>query len=50
MGNVVQQMAFFFNELLQLRRHFVKLDAEVGEFVFAVVQLLRYAGVEFACR
>ena len=43
-------MAFFFNELLQLRRHFVKLDAEVGEFVFAVIQLLRYAGVKFACR
>ena len=47
-GNVVQQVAFFGNELLELRRHFVKLDAEVGEFVFAVVQLLRHARVQLA--
>ena len=48
MRNVVQQVSFAFHQLLQLRRHFVELHAQIGQFVFTVVQLLRYARIQFA--
>ena len=47
-GNVVQQVAFFGDELLQFVGHFVKLGGKLGEFVVAVVHLLRDAGFKIA--
>ena len=47
MRNVVQQVSFAFHQLLQLCRHFVELHTQIGQFVFTVVQLLRYARIQF---
>ena len=47
--HVVQQMALFGHQLLQLLRHFVKLLRQMGNLVVAIIHLLRDTGFQIAC-